>query len=334
MLPVGRLQDMVRNVASFGHSEIAVPYGPGDDCRCQAVIVGDPLRVARLQGRQGRQEAALRVHEMENIGDTLCRQLAVEGVLQGFVLSVGLGPTQAQGLALRVIVEMLELAPAQLALKGLPSPIQIGAQDIEPRLDGLAQPWDVEVFQDLGLPVWLHQLVAEAAVTETVVNRQFAGGKAFADLPIDPEFVTVPAQAGRIPGSIEVEEVLSQLLRYRVLWDFGDWALREALLAREHVPHPAECRVPRARRWLRREFERHRERTQVLFEPRRRTVNRLPAEFQLADGLFAQALAGREQRFPRQDREGLATDGTERRHVLDRLVGIEKQHAPHARRFL
>ena len=77
--------------------------------------------------------------------------------------------------------------------------------------------------------------------------------------------------------------------------------------------------MPRARRRLRREFECRRERPQVLFEPRRRTVDRLPAKFQLADGFFAQALAGREQRFPRQDREGLAADGTERCHVLDRL---------------
>ena len=77
--------------------------------------------------------------------------LLVEAVLQDFFLSIGLGSAQAQGLALRVIVEMLELALAQLAVKGVPSSIQIGAQDIEFYLDGLAQPWDVEVFQYLGL---------------------------------------------------------------------------------------------------------------------------------------------------------------------------------------
>jgi hypothetical protein len=107
---------------------------------------------------------------------------------------------------------MLELALAQFTTKGLPSPIEISTQGIEARFDGLAQPWDAEVFQDLGLLVCSHQLIAEATVTETVVNRELAGGQAFADLPIHPEFVTVAAQTGWVSGGVEVEEVLAQLL--------------------------------------------------------------------------------------------------------------------------
>ena len=117
MLPVCFLQDVVGDVASFGHSGIAVAHGPSDDRRHQAVLVGDLFRVARLQGRQGRQEAASPIHEVENIGDALCRQLVVEAVLQDVFLLVGLGFAPFQGLVLRVIVEMLELALAQFAVE-------------------------------------------------------------------------------------------------------------------------------------------------------------------------------------------------------------------------
>ena len=63
-------------------------------------------------------------------------------------------------------------------------------------------------------------------------------------------------------------------------------------------------------------------------------VDRLPAQLHLVDGLFTQALAGCEQRLPGQDRESLFTDSTERRRIVDRLVDIEQQHAPHLRRLL
>ena len=71
----------------------------------------------------------------------------------------------------------------------------------------------------------VHQLVAESAVMETVVNRQPAGGKALAYLPIDPIFVTIPAQAGRIPAGVEVEEMLAQFHWYRVCGNFRERTL-------------------------------------------------------------------------------------------------------------
>jgi hypothetical protein len=52
----------------------------------------------------------------------------------------------------------------------------------------------------------------------------------FADLPIDPEFVTVPAQTGRIAAVVEIKQVPAQLGRYGIGGDFGDGTLREALL--------------------------------------------------------------------------------------------------------
>ena len=89
---------------------------------------------------------------------------------------------------------MLELALAQFAVESLPPSIQISAQDIEFGFNRAAQPWDIEVLQYLGLSIHSHQFVAEAAMTKAVVNSEFASCEAFADLPIDPEFVTVSAQ--------------------------------------------------------------------------------------------------------------------------------------------
>jgi hypothetical protein len=79
---------------------------------------------------------------MENIGDALCRQLVVEAVLQDVFLLVGLGFAPFQGLVLRVIVEMLELALAQFAVESLPPSTQISAQDIKFGFNRAAQPWD------------------------------------------------------------------------------------------------------------------------------------------------------------------------------------------------
>src|ERR1700731_1802509 len=96
----------------------------------------------------------------------------------------------------------------------------------------------------LGLSLHSHQFVAEAAMTKAVVNSEFASCEAFADLPIDPEFVTIPAQTGRIAGVVEIEEVPAQLGRYGTGRNFGDGTLPEALLTGEHVLHPAERRAP------------------------------------------------------------------------------------------
>jgi len=56
--------------------------------------------------------------------------------------------------------------------------------------------------------------------------------------------------------------------------------------------------------------------------------------FQLADRLFAQALTGGEQRLAGQNGECLVSNRTERRRIVDRLVDVEEQHAPHSGRLL
>jgi hypothetical protein len=61
----------------------------------QAVIVGDLLCIARLQGRHGRQEAAPLIHEAKDIGDIVRLDFGVEVLLQGFIL-FGLGAVPGQ----------------------------------------------------------------------------------------------------------------------------------------------------------------------------------------------------------------------------------------------
>lgn len=91
---------------------------------------------------------------------------------------------------------MAELTQAQLAIECLPQPIQLGAQIIKDGLDGLVQPGHVAILHHLGLPVQCHQFIAEAAVLNAVLKVEFAGGKTFTKLSIDPEFVSIPANAG------------------------------------------------------------------------------------------------------------------------------------------
>ena len=85
---------------------------------------------------------------------------------------------------------------------------------------------------------------------------------------------------------------------------------------------------------LSREVDRHRERTQVPFEPAGRTIDCLPAQLDLAVRSFAQAIPGGEKVIFRHDRERSLADLAERRCVIDGLVDIEQQHAAHPRRFL
>jgi hypothetical protein len=74
----------------------------------------------------------------------------------------------------------------------------------------LAQPGTVEVPERLRRPVRRDQLVTEAAMPDAVVQVEFAGGEALAELPVDPELVTVPAQAGRLAILIGVEQMRTQ----------------------------------------------------------------------------------------------------------------------------
>lgn len=74
----------------------------------QAVRIGDLPGVARLQRRQGRQEATLLVHEAEHIGHIAVRQLLVEGFLLVVVLS--LVPVECQGCGRLVVVDVRQQA--------------------------------------------------------------------------------------------------------------------------------------------------------------------------------------------------------------------------------
>src|SRR6185295_3676239 len=90
--------------------------------------------------------------------------------------------------------------------------MQLGAQGIERRVEGLAQPGDVKFPEGLGRSVQRDQLITEAAMLEAVVQVEFAGGETLAELSIDPEFIAVPPQAGRVAVSIGVEQMWAQPL--------------------------------------------------------------------------------------------------------------------------
>ncbi len=45
---MGGFQDVIRNIAGFGHAEIAVVHRLGDDYRHEAVFIGNLLCIARL----------------------------------------------------------------------------------------------------------------------------------------------------------------------------------------------------------------------------------------------------------------------------------------------
>ena len=116
----------------------------------------------------------------------------------------------------------------------------------------MAQPGNVELLEDLGLAAQIHQFVAEAAVPDTVVEIKLAGDQAFAELPINPEFVSIPMKMDRLGSFVKVEKVRSQSLGYGTFRNFGKWTLREPLLAVEDIlsrtMQPAMgCRPPQPR---------------------------------------------------------------------------------------
>lgn len=142
----------------------------------------------------------------------------------------------------------------------------------------------------------------------TVVKGQLPGGKAFAELPINPEFIAIPAKTDRLAGFVEVEKVRPQPFGYGVFRDFGQRALCETLLAVEDLLHPTQGGLPWTAGRLGRDIDRHRERTQVPFEPPRRPIDGPPAQFHLAVRPFAQTMAGAEKVIFRQDRERMFPD--------------------------
>ena len=180
---------------------------------------------------------------------------------------------------------MLELALAQFAVEALPQSIQFGAQGIQfgfdgRRSQGISRFLSISACRSTG-----HQFVAEAAMSNAVVEVQFTGCESFAYLTIDPELVAVAAQTGRIAGVVEFEKVRPQSLGDGARRDFGERTLRESLLAGE--TRPSSSQAQRAMGWpagpprIRAPCQR----PQILFEPRRHSVDRLPAQFDLADRL-------------------------------------------------
>ncbi len=91
MLLMGGFEDVIGNVAGLSHAEIAMVHGLGENHRHQAVIIGDLLGVARLQGCHVGQKAAPLIHKAEDVGDGMRLDFGVEAFLKCFVL-VGFGP--------------------------------------------------------------------------------------------------------------------------------------------------------------------------------------------------------------------------------------------------
>src|SRR4051812_11894408 len=123
--------------------------------------------------------------------------------------------------------------------------MQFGAQGIERRVEGLAQPGNVEFPEGLGRPVQRDQFITEAAMLEAVVQVEFAGGETLAELPIDPEFIAVPPQAGRVAVIIGVEQMWAQPLGYGVPGDFAEGPLGKG--AADGRRRPSSRTGPRAR---------------------------------------------------------------------------------------
>jgi hypothetical protein len=333
MLPVGRFEHVVGDVAGLGQAEIAEAHGAGHDHGRQLGLVGDLLGIARLERRQGRQEAASLVDEAEDVDDRLGRELVVEAVLDA-VRWLGLGPAPSEAFAFRIEGDMRELPVAQILVEALPLLVQCGAKLVDPGSGRIGYPGDREGLQDGGRLLRRHDLVAEAAVTQTVINREFAGRKALGELSVDPELVAVAAQMDRGTCWVELVEMATQPVGDGAGWDLGNRPLAQRLLTGEDRAHPGQCRAPGVGWRDGRDVQGHDERTQVLLDTGCGAVDLVPAQLHLADGLPAQPLAGAEQRLSRQDGEGSLPNRAERRGVVDGLVDIEQQHAAHSRRFL
>src|SRR5208283_511582 len=114
---------------------------------------------------------------------------------------------------------MRESPAAEILVEVFPLPVERSAKLVDSGPGGVVHPRDREGLQDCSRLLRRHEFVGEAAVTQTVVDREFACRQTPGELPVDPEYVAVAAQTDRGAGFIEHVEMTVQL--------FGDCAGRD-----------------------------------------------------------------------------------------------------------
>ena len=81
VLTGGLRENMIRNIACFGHSAVAASDRAGENGRRQAVFTGDFSGVARLQAASARREKPQwRFTEVKDVGDAALRQRGVKAL--------------------------------------------------------------------------------------------------------------------------------------------------------------------------------------------------------------------------------------------------------------
>ena len=86
------------------------------------------------------------IHQPENVGDIAHRELVIEAGLQG-LFRVELEFAPRQFLVDRIVIQVFELAVTQLAVEALPEIVQFGGESLQLRVNGLAQPGDIQTFE-------------------------------------------------------------------------------------------------------------------------------------------------------------------------------------------
>ena len=91
----------------------------------------------------------------------------------------------------------------------------------------MTEPGDIQTLECFLCSFRGHQFVAKATAANAVVKVQFADFQALANLTIDPELVTVAAQAGRGIVRAEFQRVrMAQALGEMVFCgDFAEWSV-------------------------------------------------------------------------------------------------------------
>ena len=103
-----------------------------------------------------------------DVGDVAERQLVIEDLLLFRIfLCLRLAPGECRGGV--VVVQVLEVATAQLAVEGVPLLAQLGAQRRKPDIQRLAHPRDVYQLQCLGLLFLRHEFGAQVPMLLAVV---------------------------------------------------------------------------------------------------------------------------------------------------------------------
>lgn len=120
---------------------------------------------------------------------------------------------QRQFLVDRIVIQVFKLASPQVAIEALPEAMQFGDEGLQLLLHGLTEPGDIQTLECFLCSFRGHQFVAKAAAANAIVEVQFAHFQALAYLTIDPELVTVAAQAGRCIVRAEFQKVRAQALR-------------------------------------------------------------------------------------------------------------------------